>query len=422
MTVLTRFCLVLLRFAIGWHFLFEGLDKLDSHFHFFHGPVENRTPWSSEMYLREASGPLRELFREQAGDLNAAALERLTLPPARPGKRPELPPALEKDWKNYFDRFAAHYELGTGKRVPPEVMRPLAVAPVGPFPANLPWPGLAQRIPAEGPDKLQLALAQTALDHAKAETLDWLTHGEREVILNFSGVTEKVKETTPDRMAKYRKDLDKLREIEAHGLPAFGKDVWKKKLTALKDKIATERTELLADANRPLKEAMAFTFKYRLTPAQQKKGPVPEPEAPHGRLWWINQVTMWGLTVVGGCLLLGLFTRTACVAGAGFLLMFTLAMPALPWLPANPRAEGHYFFINKNLIEMIALLALATTASGRWAGLDGLIHALGPRRRLRDEPPRGTTQERPVARAPVPRPVPVGPAPPSPVKEPSHGP
>ena len=127
----------------------------------------------------------------------------------------------------------------------------------------------------------------------------------------------------------------------------------------------------------------------------------------------INFVTRWGLTLVGACLLLGLFTRTSCVVAAGFLLMFYLAMPALPWLPANPRAEGHYLFINKNIIEMLALLTLATTASGRWAGLDGLIYALNPWRRLREEPRRVTKQEWAA---------PPSPPPPSPVREPSHGP
>ena len=91
---------------------------------------------------------------------------------------------------------------------------------------------------------------------------------------------------------------------------------------------------------------------------------------------------------MGVCLLLGLFTRTACVAGAGFLLMFFLAMPALPWLPANPRAEGHYQFIDKNIIEMIALLTLATTQSGKWLGLDGLVQFLNPFRRRTAKPSR----------------------------------
>jgi hypothetical protein len=97
------------------------------------------------------------------------------------------------------------------------------------------------------------------------------------------------------------------------------------------------------------------------------------------RLDWVDFLTRWGLVITGGCLLVGLLTRTACVAGASFLLMLYLAMPPWPWLPPNPRAEAHYYFLDKNLIEMLALLTLATTRSGHWAGMDGLLHLLLPR-------------------------------------------
>jgi len=97
------------------------------------------------------------------------------------------------------------------------------------------------------------------------------------------------------------------------------------------------------------------------------------------RLEWIDWLTKYGLFAVGLGLLAGLFTRLWCVVGAGFLLMFYLAMPPWPGLPENPKAEGHYYFINKNIIEMFALMALATTHSGRWLGLDGLFQFLIPR-------------------------------------------
>jgi uncharacterized membrane protein YphA (DoxX/SURF4 family) len=101
-------------------------------------------------------------------------------------------------------------------------------------------------------------------------------------------------------------------------------------------------------------------------------------------LEWSDFLVKYGILAVGLLLLVGLFTRTACVAGAGFLLLFFLAMPPLPGWPDSPRAEGHYLFINKNIIEMLALLVLATTPSGRWAGLDALVHFLNPFRWRRD--------------------------------------
>ena len=66
------------------------------------------------------------------------------------------------------------------------------------------------------------------------------------------------------------------------------------------------------------------------------------------------------------------------MAGALFLVMLYLALPAFPWLPENPKTEGHYLFVSKNLIMAFALLALAGTRSGRWLGLDGLVQFLNP--------------------------------------------
>src|SRR5262249_60423326 len=112
--------------------------------------------------------------------------------------------------------------------------------------------------------------------------------------------------------------------------------------------------------------------------------PMPEPVSRTVQLWsrleWSDHIVKYGLVVVGGLLLLGFLTRSACLAGALFLLLLFLAMPPFPGWPENPRAEGHYLFINKNIIEMFALLALATMRSGRWAGVDGLLQFLRPGR------------------------------------------
>ena len=89
-----------------------------------------------------------------------------------------------------------------------------------------------------------------------------------------------------------------------------------------------------------------------------------------------NLVTMWGLAVVGLLLMLGLFTRLASLAGMAFVLMFYLAAP--PWVGyfyALP-SEGSYLIVNKNLVELCALLVILTTGSGRFAGLDRILHGL----------------------------------------------
>jgi thiosulfate dehydrogenase [quinone] large subunit len=89
---------------------------------------------------------------------------------------------------------------------------------------------------------------------------------------------------------------------------------------------------------------------------------------------------MWGLTLVGLFLMLGLFTRLASLAGIGFILMFYLAAPPLVGYFYSIPSEGSYLIINKNLVELCALAVIFATGSGKFAGLDRIIHGLIARR------------------------------------------
>jgi thiosulfate dehydrogenase (quinone) large subunit len=91
-------------------------------------------------------------------------------------------------------------------------------------------------------------------------------------------------------------------------------------------------------------------------------------------------ITMWGLTIVGVLLILGLFTRLASVAGIGFILLFYFANPPFVGYFYSLPTEGSYLIINKNLVELCALLVILATGSGRFAGLDRILHGLIVRR------------------------------------------
>jgi uncharacterized membrane protein YphA (DoxX/SURF4 family) len=99
---------------------------------------------------------------------------------------------------------------------------------------------------------------------------------------------------------------------------------------------------------------------------------------PTTRQDWMDWATRWGLLIVGGCLLIGLFTRLACLGCVFFLVTEYLLNSPFPWLPVSPKAEGNYLFINKNVIELIALLVLATLPTGRWFGLDAILSRIWP--------------------------------------------
>ena len=50
-------------------------------------------------------------------------------------------------------------------------------------------------------------------------------------------------------------------------------------------------------------------------------------------------------------------------------------LPAYPGVfPAPHPSGGHPLFVSKEVIEMVAMLALAALPVGRWCGLDFIIH------------------------------------------------
>jgi uncharacterized membrane protein YphA (DoxX/SURF4 family) len=95
---------------------------------------------------------------------------------------------------------------------------------------------------------------------------------------------------------------------------------------------------------------------------------------------YLDWSTRWFLAVVGALLMVGLFTRLSSFAAAGFLLLTVLTQPSLPWLPTPPNSEGTYLVVNKNVIEMVALLVLMTTRTGKWFGLDAIVSSILSRR------------------------------------------
>jgi uncharacterized membrane protein YphA (DoxX/SURF4 family) len=104
---------------------------------------------------------------------------------------------------------------------------------------------------------------------------------------------------------------------------------------------------------------------------------------PGTSLGWLDWSTRWFLLIGGGCLLAGMFTRLACLGGAAFLAIEILSNTPLPWLPTSPKAEGHYTFINKNVVEFFALMTLLTLPTGRWFGLDAILSCVWPFRSRR---------------------------------------
>ena len=139
------------------------------------------------------------------------------------------------------------------------------------------------------------------------------------------------------------------------------------------------QSELRAEAAGWLKDLDAMEESYKkalfnevLTDEQRAMGGLPQ--------WPTVEQTMnffmtAALTAIGLCLMIGFCTRLACLGGAVFLVNVVLTQ--LPWpqiYPHAPAVVGHALIVDKNFVEMVAMLALAATPVGRWGGVDFFIY------------------------------------------------
>jgi thiosulfate dehydrogenase (quinone) large subunit len=85
---------------------------------------------------------------------------------------------------------------------------------------------------------------------------------------------------------------------------------------------------------------------------------------------WLN---MWGLTLIGLGLLLGIMTQLSLVFGIILLVMYYLSHPALASVNYVMPQEGNYLIVNKTLIEIFAMAVLYVFPSSQIAGLDRII-------------------------------------------------
>lgn len=89
-----------------------------------------------------------------------------------------------------------------------------------------------------------------------------------------------------------------------------------------------------------------------------------------GMLQVADFLNIWGLILIGLGLVLGLFTRAATIAGIALLGLYYLSHPALINADYVIPSDGSYIFVNKNLIEMLALGVLLVFPTGRIIGID----------------------------------------------------
>lgn len=392
--------LVLVRLAIGWHLMYEGLWKLQTQ--------HTATPWTAEGYLKNATGPFRDRFRKMTGDPND--LNWLDYD------------HMAAKWDDWQRRFEGHYLTTEDSAVAKTKLEQLLHGPsyfsfkldslpesvaqaakenviikakvaneerkilwYEPSEKRLVVDGTLHLLPAErdkakdlAPDdkKYTIALDEFFKQQAKLsfyERLIALLKGDPDRIGVFlKSADGAVIENRMGEVDYYKQRIEryetKLRETQQ----AFQWDHLGRTWRELQD----QRRQLVGPIQ-ALDRDLRVEAEKLLSADQLARGPVPEPMTP---MRSINLQTIWGLIIIGGLLIGGLFTRLSALAGAGLLMMFYLAAPPWPGTPPEVGVE-HNFIVNKVLVEALMLLAFAALPSGRWFGIDAIFAALFMRRR-----------------------------------------
>jgi len=420
--------IVLLRLSIGWQFLYEGMWKRDT--------LASADPWTSEGYLKNAQGPLRNYFRNMTGDPDD--LKWLDYS------------EMSRRWYTWREHFISHYHLNeTQQKIlnqlldgsasedtpadqlpPTPVLRqPLTQLPPEVTPKKLgeiaSYDAQRKELTTQGPilpseEKALLSLVDvvrhddgsyakrtdpmgtpTGPDLEFYKAVERLTFQSRQLSYRHrlaaelrgnpenTGVAARKNErgsfdfvmgtvTTDEageaassvRYGKIQEYKDLLKDYN-HELSSAKMDFQNDHVTMLGRKLALMRAELVGPI-RQLDKSLKESALNLLTAEQLKTGPLGPIDSPLAQK---DAQVMWGLIVLGVLLIIGLGTRAAAVLGAVLLMMFYLVIPPWPGVPAAPGPE-HSLIVNKNLIEAIALLAIAALPTGSWFGIDALLWRL----------------------------------------------
>jgi len=85
-------------------------------------------------------------------------------------------------------------------------------------------------------------------------------------------------------------------------------------------------------------------------------------------------INIWGLTIIGLLLILGLFEKAGYIGAASLLTLYYLSHPPLLNVEYILRPEGSYLWVDKNLIMLAATILLFCFPTAARIGLDRIIY------------------------------------------------
>jgi uncharacterized membrane protein YphA (DoxX/SURF4 family) len=338
-----------LRLCVGWHFFAEGIKK----FEYDQSRGEWKLVFSAEGFLGGAKGPWAAFFHNQAPTTHQWRDSLQNAQQLTPKESAKL-----NGWVGGYVKRRQE-ELKTGKTTP---------AQFADFSPTAVW-------------KIRILK-------------DW--EGIKNKFTKLSQLSDEQKSQAEQVYKDYELRLADYLAEEALAIETYQHDLWRLE-QAQSDAGATEvpfevariaeqqatvdRTPLKWVAGMKALDAGYADSLYDVLTPEQKSSAFGEraldaasnPEIrSQKRMDWTMAILITG---IGVCLMLGLFTRVASIAGALFLLSVMASQP--PWVPGSMSPVPYYY----QLVEFAALLFLAAVGAGRWGGLDFIFHGLWSRRR-----------------------------------------
>ncbi|MCL2305899.1 MAG: hypothetical protein FWC43_11200 [Planctomycetaceae bacterium] len=318
---------VVLRLSIGWHFFYEGLHKLNP-----------RNEFSAKGFLGLAKGPTAELYYRMLPDLHGFV--RLDIEPKEDVKpfeyvnsegKPEtvdkLPtlPVYEKAWTNFKNSFIARHNLNENQKKEIDAIFGQYIRSLREYAAEIEVP---VREYEKSYDRFLAEVAKKTNDAPHQRQRNW----DGEMGYRAEGET-------------WIAELDK----KGSGLQsAFGRVV--------SSELGGNPRKLVTDPEKPSVPVPFFKSHMQM----------------------LDLGVTIALTAIGFCMLLGFCNRLACLGAAAFL--FNVVLSQFPWpgiYPPLPDMIGHFLFVSKDFVEMVACLLLASVPAGRWGGLDFFLYHCG---------------------------------------------
>ena len=338
-----------LRIAVGYHFFKEGTNKLKYGF-------------SAYGFLSGAKGPLAPAFKAMVDD--NSGMKKLCISKAQVDGKTTVSVDTDstvKEWEEFADDSVKYYGFGSiglqedlarqRKAIAAEIEAARASNNTSVDTAKLE----GERADLEA-DINQIRLQPERLEETLANHIDilqdWVKSNRVELIAYFS---------TEDRLKGFSSDGSDASEVGSQVDSLRGQiDTiqsdrnkklagWSKEITGMWDSLETKV------------DTLAVLQQRRATPLELRRPFDPK----FGSLNIIDMVIPWFDTIVGVCLILGLFTRFASLSAGLFLLSVCLTQPF--WVPGTNPTYLYW-------IEMTACFVIFGTLAGRMAGLDYIIH------------------------------------------------